>query len=172
MTNGIIRLAKLTDAEALLAIYAYYVENTAATFETEVPSAREFGARIEQICKGYPCLAYEAGGEVLGYAYASRSRERAAYRYNADVSVYVRRDVVGQGIGAALYGGLFARLCDKEVYTVYAGITLPNEASVALHERYGFTQAGLYRNTGFKLGKWHDVVWMEKTLRDYAVLPE
>jgi len=171
MTNGFVRPVTLADSDELSAIYGYYVTNTVSSFETEAPPPAEFRKRIEKITRDYPYLVYEADGAALGYVYASQNRQRAAYRYNTDLSLYVRHDALGQGIGTALYDALFARLRDYELYTAYAAIVLPNAPSIALHEKFGFRQAGLFRNTGYKFGQWRDVVWLEKTLRDYMVPP-
>jgi len=168
--NGIVRDAIADDSDAILAIYAYYIENTAATFEEEVPSRADFRARVEGILPTYPYVVYEEGGVVRGYAYASKNRERVAYRYNVDVSVYVDKDAAGRGIGLALYEALFARLADTQYVNAYAVIVLPNDASIRLHERFGFTSVGTLRRTGYKFGAWHDVIWMEKRLR-HSIAP-
>jgi len=172
MPNGIVRPAREEDSAGLLAIYAHYVKNTAATFETEVPSLSAFCARIHAIQQDYPFLVFEENDALYGYAYAAKSRERAAYRYNVDVSVYTRVDKQRVGVGTKLYEALFIQLAGMELYTAYAAITLPNAASVRLHERFGFTPVGVFQRTGYKLGAWRDVLWMEKALRDYNVLPE
>jgi len=166
-----IRSAILSDAQAILDIYAPYITGTCVSFETELPSIEEFGVRIENTLKNYPYLAAVTDNKIIGFAYASKHRERAAYRYSADVSVYVAPGYQRQGIGRALYSQLFDLLRTQGIYTVFAGITLPNEKSIGLHSTLGFREVGTYHNTGFKFGKWLDVMWMEKPLRDYDTPP-
>ena len=120
----------------------------------------------------FPWLIAEEGGRVLGYAYASRHRERAAYRWSADVSVYVREDARGKGVGRALYTSLFAILRLQGIFNILAGITLPNAASVALHEAMGLRPLGVYERIGFKCGAWHDVGWWQYALRPHDGPPD
>jgi len=167
-----IRGALLADAGAILKIYAPFITDTCITFETEVPSMEDFSARIENIIRDYPYLVCEADGNIIGYAYASKHRERAAYKYSADVSVYVSPEYHRHGIGRTLYGNLFELLRKQGIYTVFAGITLPNEKSAGLHQSLGFTAAGVFHKDGYKFGQWLDVMWMEKPLRDYTNPPE
>lgn len=170
--NMIIRPVHKEDAADILAIYAPYVTGTTATFETSVPTEEEFSKRIEKIQNDYPYLVCEVDGKVVGYAYASRHRERAAYRFSVEVSVYVALAHHHKGIGKALYERLFAALDDYDYYSAYAGIALPNEKSIGLHKSFGFTEVGIYHNIGYKDGKWLDVIWLEKPLKDYRVPPE
>ena len=121
-------------------------------------------ARIERTLLTYPWLVFERRGEVLGYAYGSRHAERAAFRWSADVSVYVRVDVKRTGIGWALYGELLPLLRELGYCQAFAGITLPNDASVGLHQALGFTPVGVFRNVGYKLGAWRDVGWWQLEL--------
>ena len=158
------RDAVADDSDAILDIYTYYIAHTAATFEVEAPPCAAFRARVEGILAEYPYVVYEENGAVLGYAYASKSRERAAYRFNADVSVYVQKDAAGRGIGGRLYAALFERLARTELVNIYAAIVPPNDASIRLHETFGFTPVGTFRRTGWKFGAWHDVFWMEKQI--------
>ncbi|MCL2461258.1 MAG: GNAT family N-acetyltransferase [Defluviitaleaceae bacterium] len=162
-----IRSATPADAGAILEIYAPFITGTCITFETEVPSIGEFAARIGSIAKSYPYLVSEMDGKIVGYAYASKHRERAAYRFSADVSVYVAPEYHRQGVGRALYTKLFDMLREQGIYTVFAGITLPNEKSAGLHKALGFIEVGVYHNVGYKLGKWLDVIWMGKALKEY-----
>ena len=162
-----IRNAAAADAEVIRNIYAPYITDTCVTFETEVPAMEEFAARIESISRAYPYLVGVTDGKVVGYAYASRHRARAAYQYSADVSIYVAPGYHRRGIGRALYSKLFELLRERGIYTVYAGITLPNEESAGLHNAFGFRQVGVFRNVGYKFGRWLDVMWMEKPLREY-----
>ncbi len=169
--NTIIRPLRETDAADILAIYAPYVTDTTITFETSVPTLKEFSKRIEKIQNDYPYLVCEVDGKVVGYAYASKHRERAAYQYSAEVSVYVASDYHQKGIGKALYERLFAALDDYKYYSAYAGITLPNDKSIGLHKSFGFVEVGIYHNIGYKDGKWLDVIWLEKPLKDYGIPP-
>lgn len=158
-------MATPADSVAILKIYAPYVQDTAVSFETEVPPLEEFTARIERISAKYPYLVYEADGKAVGYAYASRHRERAAYCYDVDLSVYFAPEHHGKGEAARLYGALLALLEELGYCNAYAAYTEPNEKSRRFHEKCGFTPIGTFRHTGFKFGRWHDVTWMEKVLR-------
>ena len=160
----IIRRASADDAGAILAIYAPYIENTAVTFEYDVPEAAEFAARVRQTASDYPYLVCERGGRLLGYAYACRHMARAAYGWNVETSVYLAPDAQRQGIGTALYRALLALLTRQNVKNVYACVTLPNEGSRRLHEKMGFSFLGAYHKSGWKNGAWHDVGWFEKRL--------
>ena len=166
-----IRLFRSADSGAIRKIYAPYILNTAVSFETEVPDEDSFRARCEKIASAYPYLIYEADGVVAGYAYATQHRERAAYRYGVDVSVYLAPEYQHMGIAKQLYDALFALLGRLGYYIAYACITMPNEASKRFHEKCGFELIGTHRNTGYKFGKWRDVIWMEKALRDHAETP-
>jgi phosphinothricin acetyltransferase len=152
------------DALACAAIYAPHVEDAPTSFEERAPDAAEMRARIERVGATHPWLVAENGGEVLGYAYACRHRERPAYRWAADVSVYVGAGHRGRGLGRRLYEDLFLRLREQRFQIACAGITLPNEASVGLHRRLGFTEVGVSRRIGWKQGAWRDVVWLELEL--------
>ena len=152
------------DGAACAAIYAPSVTDTAASFELEPPDAAEMAARIAAIGAHRPWLVAELGGRVTGYAYASAHRERAAYRWSVEVTVYVEAGHHRQGIGRALYEPLLQLLAAQGFRTALAGITLPNPASVALHEALGFTPIGVYREIGFKAGTWRDVGWWQKQL--------
>jgi phosphinothricin acetyltransferase len=154
-----IRLAVADDAAAIEAIYAPVVRDTIISFEMEPPDAAEIARRIEHTLPLFPWLVLESAGRFAGYAYASRHRERRAYRWSVDVSCYVHADFRRRGVGAALYRKLTALLRRQGFFNAYAGITLPNEASVRLHESLGFRPIGTYRNVGYKLGAWRDVGW-------------
>ncbi len=159
-----IRLATLDDAEPIQTIYAAYC-STPISFEVEPPSVDEVRSRLAKILGHYPWLVFEDAGEVLGYAYASRHRERAAYMWSVDTSVYIRRGQLRRGLGRALYTALFGVLPLQGYVNAYAGITLPNPASVGLHESMGFQPVGVYSKVGFKHGVWHDVAWYQKALQ-------
>jgi phosphinothricin acetyltransferase len=155
----------------MLAIYAPYVEETPITFETAVPAIADFAARVENILPGLPWLVAESEGQINGYAYASRHHERAAYGWSVDVSVYLAQNARGRGIGRRLYQRLLAILTELGYYNAFAGIALPNPASVGMHESFGFEPIGVYRKAGYKFGLWHDVGWWQLTLRSYQSDP-
>jgi phosphinothricin acetyltransferase len=152
------------DAAACAAIYAPSVEEGVTSFEERVPSAAEMAQRIEGVVSTHPWLVAERGGELVGYAYACPHRERAAYRWAADVSVYIAAGRRGQGHGRSLYEALFERLRNQRFQVACAGITLPNEASVGLHESLGFLVVGINRRIGWKRGAWRDVGWWQLEL--------
>ena len=167
----VIREASDGDAEQFATIYAPYVRDTAISFEVVPPTTAEMAERIRGLTATYPWLVCTDGSAVLGYAYASRHRERAAYGWSVDVSVYVRGDAHRRGIGRALYSALLRIVAAQGFCNAYGGITLPNPSSVALHESMGFTPVGVYRAVGFKLGTWHDVGWWELALPERPAFP-
>lgn len=152
-----IRPVRRDDAAAIAGIYAHYVRDSVITFELDPPDAGEIAARIDAILPLYPFLVAQQAGSVLGYAYAGRLYERAAYRWTAETTVYVAQNRHRRGIGQLLYDALIAALTAQGFQSVVGKITLPNLASVALHERLGFRQAGLLAQVGHKQGAWHDV---------------
>lgn len=152
------------DAAACAAIYAPYVSDTPISMEVQVPDARELAVRIERISLTHPWLVAQIDDEVVGFAYGSRHRERAAYRWAADVTVYVSPPAQRQGVGRALYEALLGQLPRQGLTAACAGITLPNEASVGLHEALGFRAVGTFERIGFKLGRWWDVGWWQLDL--------
>lgn len=166
-----LRLANPADAEAILCIYKPIVTETTISFELEVPSPSEMEARISTTLASLPWLVCEQGGELLGYAYASRHRDRLAYQWSVDVSVYVTASARRQGIARKLYTALLDILRAQGYYNAFAGIAQPNEASVGAHEALGFRQAALYKSAGFKLGAWRDVGWWQLTLREHGADP-
>jgi L-amino acid N-acyltransferase YncA len=159
------------DAVACAAIYAPHVEDGAISFEEAAPDALALAARIAETQLTHPWLVAELEGEVVGYAYACRHRSRPAYRWAADVSVYVAADHSRTGCGRALYAELLERLRRQRFQVACAGITLPNEASVALHESLGFVAVGVYRRIGWKDGAWRDVGWWQLELAPMGVGP-
>ena len=159
-----IRLAMPDDAEQVQAIYAPYC-HTPISFESEPPSVKEMRGRLTKVLGEYPWLLCEHGGEVLGYVYATQHRERAAYRWSVDTTVYVRQGRQRRGLGRALYTSLLAVLPLQGYANAYAGVTLPNPASVGLHTALGFQSVGVYRQVGFKCGAWHDVAWFQRPLQ-------
>ncbi|MDH6263201.1 arsinothricin resistance N-acetyltransferase ArsN1 family B [Bradyrhizobium sp. BR13661] len=159
-----IRSATTGDAGAIQRIYAPFVLATAISFEDQPPSIDEIAGRIVSILKTHLWLVAVDGGEVCGYVYASAHRERAAYRYSADTTVYISPEAQRRGVGHALYAELLPRLKQRNIHMAFAGIALPNPGSVALHESVGFTPVGIYSEVGFKLGRWHDVGWWQRML--------
>jgi L-amino acid N-acyltransferase YncA len=152
------------DAAACADIYAPHVEGSSVSFEERAPDATEMAARIERYGASHAWLVTERDGEVAGYAYATAFNERPAYRWSTSVSVYVAADACGQGVGRALYEVLFDRLRERGFRMACAGITLPNESSVALHKRLGFELVGVNREIGWKDGAWRDVGWYQLEL--------
>ena len=159
-----IRLAVEADVSAMLAIYAPYVEHTTVSFEYDVPCRREFMQRFYTITEQFPWLVWEENGEILGYAYAVRPFPRAAYSWDAEPSIYLRRDARGRGLGRKLYAALEELLKMQGYHTLYAIITQDNTDSVAFHEKMGYSMLSLFPRCGFKQGRWLGVYWMEKRL--------
>lgn len=166
-----IRLAETGDAAQIREIYASIVLETAISFEVEPPSDEEMERRVAATLESYPWLVCDRGDGVLGYAYATRLRSRAAYNWSVETSVYVREGARHEGVGRRLYRSLLALLTLQGYVNVYAGIALPNDASVALHEGIGFRRLGVYRSVGYKLGRWHDVGWWQRGLRKLTAPP-
>jgi L-amino acid N-acyltransferase YncA len=161
---GALRAARPTDAAAILRIYGPFVADTAVSFETAVPTEAEMRERIETYASHAPWLVYETDGKVVGYAYASKHRAREGYRWTVEVSAYVDPAFHRQGIARLLYTELLAALETQGFRQALAGIALPNEASERFHESLGFSAVGVYRNIGYKLGRWHDVGWWQRPL--------
>lgn len=161
-----IRPATAHDAPAVQAIYAPFVAEQATSFEVVVPDEAEMARRIEAHQDRYPWLVYEAGGTVLGYAYASSHHERLAYQWSVNVSVYIHPRAHRRGLGRALYSALFMLLRRQGFMNAYAGITQPNPASVGLHESMGFVPVGVFSRVGYKFDRWHDVAWFHLPLAD------
>jgi phosphinothricin acetyltransferase len=152
------------DAAACAAIYAPFVRDGAVSFEEVPPSEPDFAERIERVMRNHPWLVAEHDGTVVGYAYASAHRSRAAYRWAAESAVYVDGAHRRSGVGRRLYTELLARLEEQGIQVVIAGVTLPNDASVRLHEALGFKPIGVYRRIGWKAGRWRDVGWWQLRL--------
>lgn len=161
-----LRVAGDGDIFPMLAIYAPYVRDTAITFEYEVPTAADFAGRLHQVLPDHPWLVCRGPGQVLGYAYAHRHMERAAYVWNVECSVYVLASARGQGVGRALYGALLELLRAQGVVNAYGCIAVPNEASEALHRATGFSLLGRFPASGWKQGRWHEVVWYGRRLQE------
>ena len=169
--RSFIRLVADSDVAAIAALYRPIVESTAISFETEPPTPEDMRRRIGETLPSYPWLVYDVAGQVAGYAYATRHRVRAAYQWSVDTSIYIHPEFRRHGIGRGLYASLFAILAAQGYFNAYAGIALPNPASVALHESVGFQPLGVYRNVGYKLDAWHDVGWWQLVLQQSELSP-
>ena len=161
-----IRDARRSDVPAMLAIYAPFVEHTAVSFEYDVPTEAEFARRLEEHQAAFPWLVCEENGRVMGYAYAGRAFERAAYGWNAEISCYLAPELRGRGVGRRLYARIEEILTRLGYYKLFAVVTSANAPSVAFHRALGFRDAACFRNVGYKQGGWYDVLWLEKTLCD------
>src|SRR5690606_36941096 len=155
----------------IAAIYRPAVTDSTISFELEPPDDAEMARRIAHVQQRTPWLVLERSAVVLGYAYASTHRERPAYQWSVEVSAYVHPDARRLGVARALYTSLFAALAVQGFRNAYAGITLPNDASVALHTAVGFTPVGVYHRVGYKLGAWHDTIWLERALAAHDPSP-
>ena len=171
MTPPLIRLARPGDAGQIAGIYAPYVRDTAISFEVEPPTGDAMRGRIVPYLEHAPWLVCERGDTVIGYAYAGKHRERLAYQWDVEVSVYLHQQARGRGVGRAPYLTLFRLLALQGFVNAYAGITLPNPPSVRLHESLGFTPVGVYGGAGYKAGAWHDVGWWQLSLGPRAADP-
>lgn len=165
-----IRCVTLNDAHAIAEIYRPIVESTVISFEYEPPDAREMRRRIGAVLRSYPWLVAELDGVVAGYAYGHRHREREGYRHSVEVSVYLAERARGRGIGRMLYAELFERLRTQGLHRAFAGIALPNNASIALHERCGFQPIGIFPEIGRKFDRWVDVAWYQRSVQNRASL--
>ncbi len=161
-----IRMARPGDGAGIQAIYAPVVAETATSFEYDVPDAAEMGRRVASRWPAHPWLVAAEGERVLGYAYAGGFKDRAAYAWSTEVSVYIHPDARRRGVGRALYRALFALLRRQGYRRAYAGVTLPNAASIGLHEGVGFVPVGRYERVGWKFGAWHDVGWWQRPIGD------
>ncbi len=173
-----IRDVQKEDISTLLHIYAYYVENTAITFEYEVPSLAEFTQRIDTITKRYPYLVIEMDNQIQGYAYASCFKDRAAYDWSCEVSIYLDTNAKGMGLGKKLYEALEARLKAMDILNVYACITYPKvddvyvtKNSQQFHEHLGYQIVGTFHQCGYKFDTWYDMIWMEKMIGEHEKHP-
>ncbi len=160
----LVRAASASDAAACAAIYAPFVTDGWASFETQAPDASEMAGRIADHGLSHGWLVAERAGRVAGYAYGSAHRTRHAYRTSCDVAVYVDPAFARQGVGRALYGALLPLLGERGFHAAFAGIALPNPGSIALHEAFGFEVIGIYREVGWKMGGWRDVGWWHRLL--------
>lgn len=178
MSEPVIRGARLSDASRLLEIYAYYVEETAITFECAVPTLEAFQKRIETTLRRYPYLVLEQDGVVQGYAYAGPLNERAAYDWACELSVYLDRGARGHGFGRRLHEAMEARLKDMGILNLYGCIAYPETEderltrnSAEFHEHLGFQKVGELHSCGYKFGRWYHILWMEKTIGEHRTDP-
>lgn len=172
MSEPIIRMATLEDAPAIYAIYEPYILKTSITFEYDPVPLEVFRKRIETVLQQFPWLVYEQEGEILGYAYCSLFKERAAFAWDCECSVYIEESAHRKGIATALYTKLFDLVKRQGYYNIYALITYSHESSVALHTKFGFEEVGVYRQTGYKMDKWWDLLVMEKRLGCFDEIPK
>lgn len=165
-----IRLASADDADGIRAVYAPFV-STPVTFEEEIPSCEAYRKRIESICEKYPCLVAEEGGRIVGFAYAHELRERIAFQWNAELSVYLAPAAQGRGAGSSLYTALLELLRLTGIKAVYGVVTSPNPASERLHSAFGFALMGVQPHAGFTCGAWHDVAWYVREIAPFEDAP-
>ena len=161
-----IRLAEPGDAGELLQIYAPYILNTSVSFETEVPAVSEFAERIAETGSRYPYLVCLDDNRIIGYEYATKHNVRKSYRFDANLSLYLHPHYHGTGIAYHFYDCLLDILQKLGYFNLYAIIAMPNEKSIRFHEKFAFNHIGTCRQSGFKLGGWHDVVWMDKRINE------
>jgi L-amino acid N-acyltransferase YncA len=166
-----IRLAGEADGEAVAAIYRPIVETTIISFESVPPDGREMARRIVATLPRYPWLVGTIDAKVAGYAYAFQHHPRDGYRWSVNISVYVDAGFHRRGLGRGLYRSLFAILAAQGFVNAYAGIALPNPASIGLHESLGFAKVGVYTKPGYKFGTWHDVGWWQLSLQPHPASP-
>lgn len=164
-----IRVVRADDAPEITKIYNYYVEQTVITFEEQLVNADEITQRIDNVLSaGHFWLVAELAGKVVGYAYSSPWKTRSAYRFSCEISVYLTNEVKGRGLGTQLLEDLFSLLEKTDINAVIGGITLPNDASVALHEKFGMTKVAHFENVGYKFGQWLDVGYWQKNLKNHV----
>lgn len=165
-----IRFAVPADAPAVADIYAHYVQETAITFATETPAPGDYAARMAD--DRYPFLVAEEDGRVQGFIYAGAFRTKEAYRWDVELTLYLAPGSTGRGLGRLLMDACLRLLQAQGYLNTYSCITLPNERSIGLHRRFGFTELGVFPHTGYKLGRWHDVIWLGKELGDFSQPPK
>jgi phosphinothricin acetyltransferase len=160
-----VRTVTLNDVQELLDIYSYYVLNTTITFEYDTPSINEFTQRIQKITQKYPYLVATLDDEIIGYAYATSYKERAAYDWSVETTVYVKETYQGIGVGKALYTHLEHALKEMNIVNMLACITYPNPKSIEFHTKFGFEQVGHFHKVGYKFNEWRDIIWMQKSIK-------
>lgn len=175
MNDFVIRKVRLEDAERLVEIYSYYVENTAISFEYEAPSVEEFRGRISNILKKHPYIVLEEDGLIMGYAYAGPFKGRAAYDHSCEMTIYLDRNAKGNGYGRALYEALEKSLEEMGMLNLYACIGDPEvedeyltKNSESFHRHMGYTKVGEFHKCGYKFGRWYNMIWMEKMIGEHV----
>lgn len=164
-----IRAVKLEDALEIAEIYNYYILNSCVTFEELALSTEEMRGRIEAAHLKFPWLVFEKDNEILGYAYATIWKPRSAYKHTVESTVYLKKEAIKNGVGSLLYTALIGQLTDLGFHAVIGGISLPNEASVALHEKFGFEKIAQFKEVGFKFKKWIDVGYWELLIHKKSI---
>lgn len=159
-----IRQVRLSDATDICSIYNEYIMNTRITFEETPLSVEEMVSRITSITQNYPWIVYEDTGKVIGYTYATKWKERSAYRYSVETGIYLASNYIGKGVGTKLKVELIRELKSRSIHSIICGIALPNPASIALCEKLGFQKVAHFKEVGFKLNKWVDVGYWELIL--------
>ncbi|MCQ2969013.1 MAG: N-acetyltransferase family protein [Clostridium sp.] len=167
-----IRIAKLEDAKELLNIYEHYVNNTSITFEYDIPSIEQFKNRIETTLIKYPYIVAEENGKIYGYAYASSFKSRRAYDWSVETSIYVQYGKSSKGVGTLLYNELERLLKLQNIINLNACIAYPNEKSEEFHKKFGYKTVAHFTKCGYKFGKWHDMIWMEKFINEHIANPK
>lgn len=165
------RRATEEDVVPILAIYAPYVTDSAITFEYDVPNEEEFRQRIRTISAEYPYFVCESDVQIIGYAYAHRHMERAAYQWNAEISIYIRQGFTGKGLGKTMCQALIDLLRLQGIRNVFSCVTIPNERSAHLHHSMEFSTEGIFQNAGYKCGKWQTIAWFRKNIAPYTNEP-
>jgi len=157
----LVRSVNETDILSVCDIYNFYIKNSTATFEEDEVSREEIERRINEVTAKYPWIVFEENEKIIGYAYVTKWKDRSSYRYSAESTVYVHKDNFGKGVGRRLMSRLIEEASERGLHNLIAGIALPNDASVALHEKIGFVKCGLFKEVGFKFGKWINVGYWE-----------
>lgn len=171
MDNVIISIAEKSDIKDILDIYGYYVLNSPATFEIEIPDINEFSLRVENIQKKYPYLTAKINGKMAGFAYAAPLRTRKAYDYSCETTIYLHHEYLNKSIGTKLYTALFDYIKKQNILNIYACITYANTESVLFHKKFGFEVAAHFHNCGYKHNTWHDILWLEKIIGNHTIPP-
>ena len=164
-----IRAVKLEDAREIADIYNYYILNSCVTFEELALSAEEMRGRIEVAHLKFPWLVFEKDNKIIGYAYASAWKPRSAYKHTVESTVYLKKEAINNGVGSLLYAALISQLTDLGFHALIGGISLPNEASVALHEKFGFEKIAQFKEVGYKFQKWIDVGYWELLINKKSI---